>query len=55
MTKQILSGKGKGQQKLEQNFEGNALLFADTALSEQSTERMIVKEQVDLVFNRGNF
>jgi hypothetical protein len=38
MTKQILCGKGKGKKKLEQNLEGNALLFADTALPGQFTE-----------------
>ena len=38
MTKQILSGKGKGKKKLEQNFEGNTLLFLDAALPEQFTE-----------------
>ena len=38
MTKQILSGKGKGKKKLEQNFEGNTLLFPDAALPEQLTE-----------------
>jgi DNA-binding sugar fermentation-stimulating protein len=54
MAKQVLSGKGKGKKKLEQAFEGNAFVFIDIALPEQLTERMIMKEQVDLVFNKRN-